>query len=429
MKYVVIIPDGAADAPQASLGGRTPLQAAHTPHLDALAARGTVGLTNHVPDSLPPGSEVACMSLLGYDPLTYFTGRAPLEAAAKGIQLSPDDTAVRCNLVTIRDGLMEDFTAGHISTEEATALLAACQRGLAADFPELSGWEFTPGVSYRNLLLHRGQPGKPPPLGSDLRATPPHDLVDNPVDDAFPRGTGSRLLTEIMANSAQWLSGHPVNQTRLAAGQRPATHVWLWGVGRAPHMEPFAQKYAATGFGSRATMITAVDLLRGLAALAGWKRLEVPGATGYLDTDYAAKGRAAIAELSQADLVCVHIEAPDEASHEGNAAEKVKALEEIDRLIVAPLAAHLATLPAHRIIVCPDHPTFISTKTHSRGSVPYVMAGSGIAATGQKTYDEAAAAAAPAATQILPGWRLMGAFLEQTPTGHTAQVAPQKGAL
>ena len=407
MKYLIVIPDGAADVAQASLGGKTPFQAARTPALDALAARGRVGLTNPVPASLPPGSEVACMSLMGYDPLAYFTGRAPLEAAAQGITLGPDDWAVRCNLVTIAEAngesIMEDFTAGHVTTAEATELLAAAQRGLAADFPELAGWEFKPGVSYRNLLLHRGRPGSAPFDGS-LRATPPHDLMDKSVADSFPRGTGSRLLTDIMARSAGWLASHPVNKARIAAGQRPATHVWLWGVGRAPAMEPFTKKYGMSG-----TMITAVDLLRGLAALAGWKRLEVPGATGYLDTDYAAKGRAAIAELATSDLVCVHIEAPDEASHQGDAAEKVKAIEEIDAKIVAPLLKHLAGLGDHRILVCPDHPTFISTKTHSRGPVPFVMAGSGIAPSGQRTYDELAAAAGQ--VTIEPGWKLMGEFL------------------
>jgi len=348
------------------------------------------------------------MSLLGYDPLRSFTGRAPLEAAAQGITLGPDDWAVRCNLVTIRDQgddqIMEDFTAGHVTTEEATELLAAAQRGLTTDFPALTGWEFRPGVSYRNLLLHRGPAGRPAPIGADLRATPPHDLMDQSVADAFPRGTGSRLLTDIMARSAAWLDGHPVNRARVAAGKRPATNVWLWGVGRAPVMEPFTQKYGMSG-----TMITAVDLLRGLAALAGWKRLEVPGATGYLDTDYAAKGRFAIAELERADLVCVHIEAPDEASHQGDAAEKVKAIEEIDAKIVGPIAAHLAQAGDHRILVCPDHPTFIATKTHSRGHVPFVMAGSGITATAAKTYDEAAAAAS--GVRIEPGWKLMGEFL------------------
>jgi 2,3-bisphosphoglycerate-independent phosphoglycerate mutase len=411
MKYVIVIPDGAADAPQASLGGKTPFQAARTPAMDAIAARGQVGLTNHVPDSLPPGSEVACMSLMGYDPLAYFTGRAPREAAAQGITLGPEDWAVRCNLVAIRpgdsgsDSVMEDFTAGHITTEEGTALLAAAQKGLAVDFPEIAkAWQFKAGVSYRNLLMYRGTSGTTPPLGSDLRATPPHDLMDKSVADSFPRGTGSRLLSEIMAKSATWLAGHPVNKARIAAGKRPATHVWLWGVGRAPAMEPFTKKYGTNG-----TMITAVDLLRGLASLAGWKRLEVAGATGYLDTDYAAKGRAAIAELATADLVCVHVEAPYEASHQGDAVEKVKAIEAIDTEIVKPIDEYLAGVAEHRILVCPDHPTFITTKTHSRGPVPFVMAGSGIKPSGQKTYDEIAAAAS--GVSILPGWKLMGEFL------------------
>ena len=411
MKYVIVIPDGAADVAQDSLGGRTPLEAARTPALDRLAGLGLVGLTNHVPDALPPGSEVACMSLLGYDPLACFTGRAPLEAAAKGIELGPDDLAVRANLVTVREGVMEDFTAGHVSTEEATALLAACQAGLAADFPGLSGWEFATGVSYRNLLLHRGRAGAPAPLGPDLRCTPPHDLMDQPVADAFPRGSGSRLLTEIMAASAGWLEGHPVNAARIAAGKRPATHVWLWGAGRTPRMQPFHEAYA--GYGSGATMITAVDLLRGLAALAGWKRREVEGATGYLDTDYAAKGRAAIEELARADLVCVHVEAPDEASHQGDVAEKVTAIERIDELVVAPIVAFLERLPEWRILVCPDHPTFLSTKTHSRGAVPFLVAGTAIPARGT-TYGEGAAADAAArdpAARIEPGFRLMGRFL------------------
>jgi 2,3-bisphosphoglycerate-independent phosphoglycerate mutase len=413
MKHVIVIPDGAADQPQAALEGRTPLQAARTPGMDALAVAGRVGLTNHVPDALPPGSEVACMSLIGYDPLVSFTGRAPLEAAAQGITLGPDDWAVRCNLVTVRDRVMEDFTAGHVSTAEATALLASAQAGLAADFPALAAaWRFVPGVSYRNLLLYRGGDtcaaqaavAGGSPLGVDLRTTPPHDLMDKPVADAFPRGTGSRLLTEIMARSAAWLADHPVNRARIAAGKRPATHVWLWGVGRAPSMEPFTDRY-----GVSATMITAVDLLRGLGALAGWKRREVVGATGWLDTDYAAKGRAAIEELTTSDLVCVHVEAPDEASHQGDVAAKVRAIEEIDAKIVVPVAKHLAGTE-HRILVCPDHPTFLATKTHSRGAVPYVMAGSGVRANGRASYDEIEAAAS--GDVILPGWRLMGTFLD-----------------
>lgn len=411
MKYLIVIPDGAADEPQDSLGGLTPLAAASTPALDALAASGVVGRTNHVPDSLNPGSEVACMSLLGYDPLACFTGRAPLEAAAKGIDLGPDDWAVRCNLVTIAETaegpVMKDFTADHITTEEATALLAACQAGLAQDFPELAGWEFATGVSYRNLLLYRATTSWPAPLGTDLRTTAPHDRVGQPIADAFPRGTGSRLLTEIMAKSESWLADHPVNAARRAAGKGVATHLWLWGAGGRPAFVPFVEQYGVTG-----RMITAVDLLRGLANLAGWTCREVAGATGYLDTDYAAKGRAAIEELAGVDLVCVHIEAPDEAGHEGNAAAKVKAIEEIDQHIVGPLMAHLDQQRAngrpYRVLVCPDHPTFLATRMHSRGQVPFVMAGEGIGPAGQQTYDEATAATGPL---VEPGWELMGRFI------------------
>jgi len=415
MKYLVIIPDGAADESQDSLAGLTPLAAASTPALDALATKGVVGRTNHVPDSLNPGSEVACMSLLGYDPLACFTGRAPLEAAAKGIDLGPDDWAVRCNLVTIAEAaegpVMKDFTADHISTDEATALLAACQAGLARDFPELAGWEFATGVSYRNLLLYRAAADRPAPLGADLRTTAPHDRVGQPIADAFPRGTGSRLLTDIMAASESWLADHPVNAARRAAGKGVATHLWLWGAGGRPAFVPFVDQYGVTG-----RMITAVDLLRGLANLAGWTCREVAGATGYLDTDYAAKGRAAIEELANADLVCVHIEAPDEAGHEGNAAAKVQAIEEIDRHIVGPVVAHLDQLAAagepYRVLVCPDHPTFLATRMHSRGQVPFVMAGDGIKPAGQSTYDEASAATG---LLVEPGWQLMGTFIAGTP--------------
>ena len=417
MKYLIVIPDGAADEPQTSLGGKTPLAAAQTPAMDALAARGQVGETNHVPDSLNPGSEVACMSLLGYDPLTFFTGRAPLEAAAKGIELGPNDWAVRCNLVTIGQGpegpVMADFTADHISTDEAAALLEAAQAGLSRDFPEADGWEFATGVSYRNLLIYRrdagrrSDAGRQAPLGTDLRTTAPHDRVGQPIADAFPRGTGSRLLTDIMARSEQWLADHPVNAARRAAGKGVATHLWLWGAGPRPSFTPFVQQHGVNG-----VMITAVDLLRGLANLAGWTCREVAGATGYLDTDYAAKGRAAIDELATSDLVCVHVEAPDEAGHEGNAAAKVTAIEEIDRHVVGPVVAHIEQRRAagepYRVLICPDHPTFLATRMHSRGRVPYLLAGEGISGSGQAAYDEAAASAG---TLIEPGWRLMERFL------------------
>lgn len=398
MKYAIVIPDGCADEPQNALGGRTPLQAARLPAMDALAAAGMVGRANHVPASLPAGSDVANLSLLGYNPLEHFTGRAPLEAAAQGIALGENDWAIRCNLVTIENQTMRDFTAGHITNDEARQLLAAAQEHLAT-----GQLEFVSGVSYRNLLIYRDGKQRPP-FTPDTRATPPHDLTDQSVLDDYPRGPGSDLLNQLMHDSVPLFADHPVNQARRQSGKLPATNVWLWGQGKAPALQPFADLY-----GRRGAMITAVDLLRGLAALLGWRRIEVPGATGYLDTDYAAKGRYAVGALADTDLICVHIEATDEASHEGNCAEKIKALEAIDQKIVAPLHAALQAQGDYRILITPDHPTPLRTKTHSHGYVPFAIAGSGITPDAAQTYDEVAAGKSELAFD--EGWRLMRFFL------------------
>lgn len=399
MKYAIIIPDGCADEPQPSLKGRTPLQAATTPAMDEIARLGVVGRANNVPAHLPAGSDVANLSLFGYDPNKYFTGRAPLEAAAQGIKLGADDWAIRCNLVTVEDQIMRSFTADHVSTAEATELLRTCQQKIGTDY-----LEFIPGVSYRNLLLFRGAK-HPAPFSRDTRATPPHDLTDKSVADDFPRGPGSDLLTDLMGLSVGFFADHPVNAARKAAGKMPATNIWLWGLGKTPSLTPFKELHGKTG-----KMITAVDLLRGLAALIGWDRIEVPGATGYLDTDYAAKGQAAIDALDSTDIICVHVEAPDEASHEGRADAKIKALEEIDAKIVAPLHAALKSHGDYRILVSPDHPTPIRTKTHSHGFVPFTICGSGVNADQSVTYDEAIAGKSSLAFE--EGWKLMGHFLK-----------------
>lgn len=403
MKYAIIIPDGSADEPQESLGGKTPLQAADIPAMDAVAAAGVVGRTNNIPESLPPGSDTAMLSLLGYDPLKHFTGRAPLEAAAQGIELGPDDWAVRCNLVCVEDQIMKSFTAGHISSPEAAELLKTAQEKLGNT--EL---QFCPGVSYRNLLVYRGT-GRPAPFSPDTRTTPPHDLTDKSVLDDYPRGPGSDLLTHLMSESETLFADHPVNVARRAAGKPPATNVWLWGLGSTPHLTSFSELY-----GKHGAMITAVDLLRGLATLIGWQRIEVPGATGYLDTDYAAKGRYAVEALKQADLVCVHVEASDEASHEGNAAAKVEAIEQISRHIVGPLHEALKKQGEYRILVTPDHPTPLRTKTHSHGYVPFAMAGTGITPDAAVVYDDPTA---ERSSLVFPeGWRLMGYFFGEKGT-------------
>lgn len=405
MKYVIVIPDGCADEPIEALQGRTPLQAADLPAIDALAARGSLALANNTPSHLPAGSEVANLCLLGYDPDVYFTGRAPLEAAAQGVTLGPHDWAVRCNLVTIEDQIMVDFTAGHISTDEATELLAAANDGLLDGSPPESQMEFVPGVSYRNLLIYRGNAETPAPFSKETRTSAPHDLTDLTVTNDFPRGPGSDMLVRMMSASTDLFASHPVNQKRVAAGKRPATNVWLWGLGGAPQLPSFEQRYGVKG-----VMITAVDLLRGIGALVGWPRIEVEGATGYLDTDYAAKGRAAVAALDDYDVVCVHIEAPDEASHEGRHDAKIEALQQIDRHIVAPLSKKLQDLGDHRILVTPDHPTKCSTKKHSHGMVPLVMAGAGIEQDSQTTYDEVAAETS--GRRFDHGWDLMDAFIK-----------------
>jgi len=399
MKYAIIIPDGAADEPQAKLDGRTPLEAARTPAMDALASEGVVARACHTPHQLPAGSEVGNMSLLGYDPLQNFTGRAPIEAAAQGIELAEEDWAIRCNLVTVKDQTMRDFTADHISTEEATELLAVAQEELGGE-----GLEFVPGVSYRNLLLWRGAEC-PAPFSMDLRATPPHDLTDKSILNDFPRGPGSDVLNELMAATVKLFADHPVNKKRITAGKLPATNVWLWGIGKAPKLQPFAEAYGVQG-----AMITAVDLLRGLASLVDWQRIEVPGATGYTDTDYAAKGQYAIEALNEIDLICVHVEAPDEASHEGDCAAKVKAIEEIDTHVVAPLVEALKSQGDHRIMISPDHPTFLRTKTHAHGNVPILMAGTGIEPDSFTSYGDTNATKSELAFNA--GWQAMQWFIK-----------------
>jgi 2,3-bisphosphoglycerate-independent phosphoglycerate mutase len=401
MKYAIVIPDGCADEPIESLGGKTPLEVAKTPHMDEIARRGVCGLSNNTPAHLPAGSEVANLCLLGYDPDRYFTGRAPLEAAAQGIELGPHDWAVRCNLVTINDQIMVDFTADHIGTDQATELLSALQ-AVVGDQP----LQFVPGVSYRNLMIYRGSESKPAPFSRETRTRAPHDLTDGPVTEDFPRGPGSDLLNEWMSRSCEIFRDHAVNRTRIAEGKRPATNVWLWGLGGAPALPAFADR-----FGVRGVMITAVDLLRGIAALVGWPRIEVAGATGYLDTDYDAKGRAAVAALDEYDLVCVHIEAPDEASHEGRVDAKIEALERIDQAIVGPLVQRLdGGSEPYRILVTPDHPTPCGTKKHSHGMVPLTMCGEGVSSDASDGYDERRATAS--GLRFDCGWDLMDQFIQ-----------------
>jgi 2,3-bisphosphoglycerate-independent phosphoglycerate mutase len=399
MKYAIVIPDGCADDPLPSLGGKTPLQAARLPNVDRVASLGVVGRADNVPQPLTPASDVATLSLFGYDPLKYYTGRSPLEAAAMGITLGPHDWAIRCNLVTVEDGLMRDFTAGHVSTEEARELITAVAPVVAS--VTSARLELYAGVKYRHALVCRDGDGH---FSSQTRTQAPHDVPDRPVADHLPKGPGAELLFDLMEKSKPILAHHPVNEARRRAGKRPATQVWLWGQGKAPSLRPFQEVYGKDG-----AIISAVDLVRGVGVLLGWKRIDVKGATGYLDTDYAAKGRAGVAALKDHDLVCVHVEAPDEASHEGKADEKVKALERIDEHVVGPLLAALQQYPSWRILVSPDHRTTLATRAHAYGMVPFAMAGTGVAPRGQTCYDEATAAASDVVFER--GYELMRSFL------------------
>jgi 2,3-bisphosphoglycerate-independent phosphoglycerate mutase len=398
-KYAIVIPDGAADEPFAGLDDRTPLESARLPAMDRIARDGQVGRSRNVPDRFLPASDVATLSLLGYDPDLFYTGRAPLEAAAMGVELGPFDWAVRCNLMTVRDERLTDFTAGHITSGEGQELMAAIQAALGSrDF------EFRAGVSYRNLMIYRGQ-SDAPLFDDETMTDPPHDHPGEPVAQHLPRGPGSDLLGALMIEARRLLASHPVNTARMATGKPPANAIWLWGQGKAPLMPKFVDLYRKAG-----AMISAVDLVRGLGVLAGWDRIDVPGATGYLDTDYAAKGRYAVQALADHDIVCVHIEAPDEASHEGRAEAKIEALERIDRDVVAPLYQALQEFAQWRILISPDHSTLLRTRAHDRAPVAWAIAGSGIAASG-KTYDEASARS-PAAPFFEQGYRLMQRFLD-----------------
>src|SRR5262245_2579106 len=286
MKYAIVIPDGCADEPQESLGGKTPLQAARTPNMDRIARLGVVGRTDNVPPTLTPASDVATLSLFGYDPLQVYTGRAPLETAAMGIKLGPSDWAIRCNLVYVEREEMRDFTAGHITPADGAALMKSIQEQLGgpAKFGGLRGTlEFHAGVSYRNILVYRGSDA---PFAATTKTQPPHDIPDKPIAGFLPSGPGADLLRSLMEKSRAILRGHPTNEARATAQQKPATQIWLWGQGRAPALAPFAQVY-----GKKGAILSAVDLVRGVGVLLGWTRIDVPGATGYLDTDYAAKGR------------------------------------------------------------------------------------------------------------------------------------------
>jgi 2,3-bisphosphoglycerate-independent phosphoglycerate mutase len=394
MKYAIILPDGASDEAIPELGGRTPLEAARIPHMDSVARQGRLGRVVTIPDGYPAGTDVGTLVLMGYDPKVCYSGRAPMEATAQGLTTTPDQMIFRCNFVHLADGLMRDFTAGHINQDDANELIAALN---ASVFPGET-CAFHAGVSYRNLLFLSNA------AGMRLQCAPPHDNADQPVDRLWPKGEGQERARALMARAHEILADHPVNQRRRARGEAWATDIWLWGQGIQVPLASLEER-----FGLKGVVITAVDIIRGIAVGMGMDLIRVPGATGYIDTDYEAKGRAAVQALDDYDVVVVHVEAPDESAHQGMAEEKTKSLERIDQAVVGPLLEALRAHGDYRILVAPDHATLMSSKAHDAAPPPFCFAGTGVGPGSGRPFTEAEAAAS--GILLDPGHTLLGAFL------------------
>ena len=384
MKYVVVLCDGMADYPVPALGGKTPMMVAKKPHIDALAAKAEVGLVRTVAPGLKPGSDVANMSVLGFDPHRFYTGRSPLEAASIGIDMKDSDVSLRTNLVTLSDKgepfadkVIEDYCADDISTEEARQLIEAVQAAFGG-----GEYDFYTGVSYRHCLIWHGGTTE---LGN---MTPPHDITGKVIGPHLSTAETARPLLEMMEKSFDLLKDHPVNKARVAAGRRPANCIWLWGVGKRPALRPFEALY-----GIKDGMVSAVDLLKGIANCAGMEVAEVPGATGYIDTDFEGKAKAALDLLTRNDLVYVHFEAPDECGHRNEPENKVKAIEMIDSRVLPILEEGLEQYEDYKILLLPDHPTPIVTRTHASDPVPYLLYQKSAPKTGVDTINEETAKA------------------------------------
>lgn len=360
MKYIVLVGDGMADRPLRELGGKTPLQKAFTPNMDRIAAEGSPGKVRTIPLNMHPGSDVANLSILGYDPAEFYSGRAPLEAASIGVPLGENDVAYRCNLVTLSfDGgqvFMEDYSSGHITTEEAKELMLKVQAELGSG--EI---RFYPGVSYRHLMVWTDGP-------AETECVPPHDIIGKEVADYLPAGRGADVIRKLMSDSVKILENHPVNVDRAKKGKNPANSIWLWGQGKKPALPTFREKYSLDG-----ALISAVDLTRGLGICAGFEILQVPGITGYIDTNYQGKAEAALRALEKKDFIYVHVEAPDEAGHSGKYKDKIRAIEDFDALVVGTILRGAGNLGDYRILLLPDHPTPIDLRTHTGDPVPFAV--------------------------------------------------------
>ena len=396
MKYIILVGDGMADYPIPELGDETPLQVASTANMDLVAEKGICGMVKTIPDNMLPGSDVANLSLLGYDPEAYFTGRGPLEAGSMGVELASDDVAYRCNIVAVESGVMVDYSSGHISSGESAELIAQVEKELGSN--EI---KFHAGVSYRHLLVHSD--------GSEsLKCTPPHDITGEKYEEYLPKGEGQEVIRELMERSRAILADHPVNKKRIAAGKNPGNMIWPWGQGRAPEMPTLLEKYGFTG-----SVISAVDLIRGIGHYAGLDIIMVPGATGYLDTNYLGKAEYALESLREQDFIWVHVEAPDEAGHAGDTEAKIKAIEEFDSKVVGTILRGMENSGEdYMLLVLPDHLTPISVRTHVHGLVPFAACGAGIEKDAVNSFSEPAADFGP--TKFEDGHMLMSYLVELT---------------
>ncbi|WP_295619938.1 cofactor-independent phosphoglycerate mutase [uncultured Methanobrevibacter sp.] len=380
MKYVIVIEDGASDYPIEEIDGKTPLKIANKPVLDRIAREGKTGLIQNVPESLPPGSDVANMSIFGYDPLKYYTGRGPLEAASMGVETKEGDVVFRCNTITERDGLMASSNAGHISSEESAELMEYLNEYFNDKYPDFKG-KFYPGVSYRHLFVYNDNENAEKLAKLDM--VPPHDFVGETIEDKLEFDSFADEVKAIMLESKEALADHPVNQKRIEDGKEPCNMVWFWGQGTMPDMPKMDEVYGLKG-----AVITGVDLIKGLGVCSGCTNLDVPGATAFFDTDYKAKGEYAVNALEDNDIVFVHVEAPDEAGHAKDLKEKVKGIENIDKWILEPLMEALPKYGDFKIAVLPDHPTPIDVGTHTRDMVPIAIYSSKDEADAVSVYDE-----------------------------------------
>ncbi len=364
MKYIILVGDGMTGRPIKKIGSRTCLQKARTPNMDEIATEGETGRLNTIPKGFQPGSDVANLSIFGYDPSKYFSGRAPIEAAYRGIKLTPGDTAFRCNLVNLKlprsgfggSALMKDYSAGHISTAEARKLINFLNNKLGG-----ANISFYPGMSYRHLMVwKRGLHA--------MKCTPPHDITGKRIMSYLPSGSGSSTLINIMKKSSELLMEHPVNKKRIERGLLPANSVWFWGQGRKLSLPKFRAKYKLNG-----AVISAVDLIKGLGISAGFEEIPVKGATGYLDTNYAGKARAALKALKTVDIVYLHVEAPDEAGHNGDIRAKIRAIEDFDSKVVGTVMRGIKKFNKYSILLLPDHATPISVRSHTSDPIPFAI--------------------------------------------------------